>query len=164
MGVPFGDEKNALYLHKFIQHELERSPRLQNTFAWVEQEEHVNERKKIIPISKAQLSRIDLSYDFIWQFQRENGYSLSFEDIYCIATAEVLGVPLVSDDANLLLTAKTFGITTMMTLELLKLMLDSEFIERGDVDQIIEYLKYSNDFPPAFNKIYKTLFKKLSRR
>jgi predicted nucleic acid-binding protein len=159
IGIPFGDEKNALYLHKDIQRELDRSARLQNSFAWVEQEEYKKERKKIIPLSQAQSAQIELSYDYIWQYQKDFAYSLSREDIYCIATAQVLGVPLVSDDSNLLLTAKAFGIKTMMTLELLKLMVDCDFIEREEVEQIVDYLKYSNDFPPSFNKLYRTLFK-----
>jgi hypothetical protein len=80
LGRPFGKEKYALYLHKEIQYELNRSSRLKSKFSWIEQDEYKEERKKIISVSKKEAADIDLTYDYIWEYQKENEMGLSRED------------------------------------------------------------------------------------
>src|SRR5690606_23086462 len=82
LGVPFGEKQYALYLHKEIQHELNRSSRIKTKFYWIEQAEHIEERKKLISCSNKEKAEIEKAYDFVWAQQRDSGYDLAREDIY----------------------------------------------------------------------------------
>jgi hypothetical protein len=158
LGEPFGKDNYALYIHKELQYELDRSQRLQSTFYWIEEEEYKKERKKIIRIQKSEEQDIDDVYEYIDAYKKGEGMNLSREDMLCIATAYVRKIPLVTDDKQMLITAKDFAVAAYRTIELLKLMEDNEFINHEKVDEIISYLKYINDFPIAFNKLYRSIY------
>lgn len=159
LNTPFGVEEYSLYIHKELQLELDRNSRFQNKFYWINEDEYLEERKNVITCSRKQKKEIDDSYDFIWRYQKDNGYSISREDIYCISSAYVLNVTLVSDDIDLIEVAKDFDIEVLSTLGLLKLMLDNNHIEKKEIVAIAEYWKYNKDIPANYNKDYKKLFK-----
>jgi hypothetical protein len=54
--------------------------------------------------------------------------------------------------------AKDFGIVTLKTLDLLKLMLDCGHIDMDKVREVAGYLIYQNDRPKEFKADYKRLF------
>jgi len=102
LGIQFGKEKLTLYIHKEIEIELKRSPRLQSKFTWIWQEEYVANRKKRFVISKQKLADIENTYDHIWQYQKDHELNLSKEDIYCIATALEESIKLITDDQDMI--------------------------------------------------------------
>lgn len=156
---PFGEDKYSLYIHKELQLELDRNSRIQNKFFWINEEEYLEERKNVITCSRKEKAEINTAYDFIWRYQKDNGYSISREDIYCISVAYVLNVTLVSDDSDLIQVAKDFDVNVLSTLGLLKLMLDNKHIDKNKIDAIVEYWKYNKDIPVNYKKDYKKLFK-----
>jgi len=158
LGRQFGKEILTLYIHKEIEIELKRSSRLQSKFTWIGQKEYVDNRKKRLVISKQKQDDIEDTYEHIWQYQKDSGLSLSREDIYCIATALEEDVQLVTDDQDMISTCKEFGVTVLSTLQLLRLMLDNEWIDITTVKQIVDYWKYEKDLPANFHKDYKALF------
>jgi predicted nucleic acid-binding protein len=158
LGNSFGKENYTLYIHREIDIELKRSNRLQTKFYWIDQEQYVDNRKKRLVISKQKQSSIDLTYDYIWQYQKDSILSLSREDIYCIATALEEDIQLVTDDKDMIKTCKGFKVSVLSTLQLLKLMLDNELIETATVKQIVNYWKYEKDLPANFHIEYKKLF------
>lgn len=158
-GIPFGDKQYALYLHKEIQHELNRSSRIKTKFYWIEQEENIKERKKVITCSNKDKAEIEKAYDFIWAHQKDVGYDLAREDIFCIAYAYVLQITLVTDEINMIKAAKDYEIDVMNTLELMNLMLEADFIAFDKITEITEYWKYNDDLPGNFLKDFKRLFK-----
>ncbi len=155
---PFGENKYSLFIHKELQLELDRSSRIQNKFYWINEEEYVHERKNVISSSKKEKAEIDNAYDFIWNYQKDNGYSISREDIYCISASYILDVILVSDDIDLIQVAKEFEVIVMSTLELLKLMLENKKLEKTEIPTIISYWKYIDDLPANFQKDYNKCF------
>jgi hypothetical protein len=58
------------------------------------------------------------------------------------------------------LAAKDYSIKTMKTLELLKLMIDCNHIDKAKVREIAEYWVYSKDIPKSFKVDFKKLFEK----
>lgn len=158
LGKAFGEEKYALYIHKEIETELRRSGRLQSKFYWIEQEQYIINRKKRLVISKLKQADIEDTFEHIWQYQKNYGLSLSREDIYCIAAALEEDIRLVTDDQDMIKTCKEFGLSVLSTLQLLRLMLDNEWIDITMVKQIVEYWKYEKDFPANFSYEYKKLF------
>ena len=161
LGIQFGKKKLTLYIHKEIEIELKRSPRLQSKFTWIWQEEYVDNRKKRFVISKQKQADIEITYEHIWQYQKDSGLSLLREDIYCIATTLEEDVQLVTDDQDMIKNCKEFGVTVLSTLQLLRLMLDNKRIDTTIVKQIIDYWKYEKDLPANFRNEFSKLFPKL---
>jgi len=83
---------------------------------------------------------------------------VNIPDINCLTYGMILEVPCVTDDTDMRTLASEFEIETYKTLELLKLMLDVEFIERALIRQIASYWKYLPDIPKDFSKDFKRLF------
>ncbi|GBD90611.1 hypothetical protein BMS3Abin04_01328 [bacterium BMS3Abin04] len=159
LGIEFGKEKFTLYIHKEIEIELNRSSRLQNKFNWMEQDEYRQNRKKKLIIKKSKQEEIENTYDYIWEYQKEQKLNLSREDIYCIATALELGTKLVTDDQNMIEVCNEFEVNVFSTLELMKLMFDNNHIDLNKISEITEYWKYENDLPANFQKDFKKFFK-----
>jgi len=158
LGKSFGKEKLTLYIHDKIEKELKRSPRLKTQFYWIEQEEYLINRKKKLTFSKQEKENIELTYDHIWEFQKDVSFNLSLEDIYCIAAALELEITIVTDDQNMIKTCKEFEVDVLSTLQLLKLMLDSKFIDFPIIKQIVDYWKYEKDIPANFKNELHNFF------
>ena len=158
LGNFFGNENYTLYIHKEIDIELKRSSRLQTKFYWIKQEQYIQNRKKRLVLSRQKQTDIENTYEYIWQYQKDSGLSLSREDIYCIATALEETIKLVTDDQDMIKTCKEFGVTVLSTLQLLRLMLDNKRIDTTTVKQIIDYWKYEKDLPANFHNEHKKFF------
>ncbi len=158
LATPFGASKYTLYIHKELNNELKRSSRLQNKFSWINDKDYLKNRKALA-IPKHLQKDIELAYDHIWNYQNEEGKSLSREDIYCIATALICQIPLITDDQGMLEVAKEFRVKSFPTLYLMKLMLENKYIELKKIEEIIEYWKYLNDIPANFKRDFIHFFK-----
>ena len=79
-------------------------------------------------------------------------------DVLCLAHAEQLRIPIVTDDEEMRIAAGAYDIKTFKTLELLKLMLDCKCIDIKKIREITAYWIYLNDKPKDFNIDYKRLF------
>jgi hypothetical protein len=158
LGIPLGKQQLALYLLNQAQKELDTVTKLKTKFNWVQQEEYKKERKKIITTTREEKVQIEDAWEHIWYLQKEKNYGLSPVDIYCIATALVLGIKLVSDEINIKLTADEFGVDIINTVELLKILVAVEKIDINQVKGIISYLKYLKDFPHFLNETYRSIF------
>lgn len=158
LGVPFGAQQQALYLLNQAQAELNKVSQLKTKFYWVQQEEYKKERNKIITTTKNEKDKIENAWEHIWHYQNEKKYGLSPIDIYCIATALILQIKLVSDEINMKKTADVFGVDLIDTVELLKILVDEKKIDEAKVKEIVSYLKYLNDFPNFLNESYKKSF------
>jgi hypothetical protein len=154
----FGDENYCLYVIKELQEEFEKNPRLKNSFPWVNSPEFVENRTHRLQISRPEKKEIERTYNFILDFVRDEHPDVSRVDVLCLAHAEVLKIPVVTDDAEMLEVAAAFEIKTFKTLELLKLMLDCGHIDMAKVREIASYWQYQNDKPKDFKKDYKRIF------
>ena len=164
LAVPFGKDDYALYIHKEIESELNKSPRLLTQFHWVEINEYRENRKKKLVLRKETQAEIELTFDFISDYQRDEKLELSRIDIYCIATALDADVLLVTDDQNMIKTCREFNVKVCSTLELMKLMLDNNFVNNDKIIEIVEYWKYEKDEPANFKKELKKYFSKLVKK
>jgi predicted nuclease of predicted toxin-antitoxin system len=155
----FGEPPYCLYVIKELQDEYNKSPRLLNKFPWVNDPEYRDNRSHRVQFSKLERSEIEQAFDFIFDHKRTAYPTVSRVDVTVLAHAYVLGLPVVTDDTDMLALAKEFGITTLKTLDLLKLMLDSSHIDTTKVREIAGFLSYQNDRPKEFKADYKRLFK-----
>ena len=158
LGEEFGTKKYCLYCIKELQDEYNRSPRLKNTFSWVNDPEYVKNRAHLLKITREEKLEIKRAYDFIYDYARNFHPGVSKIDVLCLAHAEQLRIPIVTDDEEMRIAGGTYGIKTLRTLELLKLMLDSRHIDIKKVREIAAYWIYLNDKPKDFVIDYKRLF------
>lgn len=154
--IEFGDEDYCLYVIEELVYELKNNPRLENKFDWVLLEKYVENRKHPINIGKSQKKKIEQVFNLMWGTFKHTGVSPI--DVKAVATAYVLKIKLVSDDVGVQELSKEFEVTCFSTLEVLKLMYDSEHIDMEKVRQTVAYCRYNNDFPHKFADEYKMLF------
>lgn len=158
LNVEFGDKRYCLYCLKELQDEYNRNPRLKNSFSWVNEQEYVKNRSHLLKITREEKPEIKRAYDFILDYVRNVHPGVSKIDVLCLAHAEQLRIPVVTDDEEMRIAAGTYDIKTFKTLELLKLMLDCRHIDSKKIREIAAYWIYLNDKPKDFHLDYKRLF------
>lgn len=158
LGVEFGAKRYCLYCIKELQDEYNRSLRLKNTFSWVNDPDYVKNRSHLLKLTKEEKLEIKRAYDFIYNYAHNVYPGVSKIDVRCLAHAEQLCIPVVTDDEEMRIVAEVYGIKTYKTLDLLKLMLDCRHINTKKVREISSYWIYLNDKPKDFTADYKRLF------
>ncbi|MEQ8163755.1 MAG: hypothetical protein ABRQ34_09545 [Smithellaceae bacterium] len=109
-------------------------------------------------ITREEKPEIKRAYDFIRDYVRNVHPGVSKVDVLCLAHAEQLNIPVVTDDEEMRIAATAYNIKTFKTLELLRLMLDCDYIDIKKIREIATYWIYLNDRPKDFNVDYKKLF------
>ncbi|MEQ8152716.1 MAG: DNA-binding protein [Smithellaceae bacterium] len=158
LNVEFGVQRFCLYCLKELQDEYDKNPRLINTFSWVNEPEYVKNRSHLLKITREEKPEIKRAYDFIRDYVRNVHPGVSKVDVLCLAHAEQLNIPVVTDDEEMRIAATAYNIKTFKTLELLRLMLDCDYIDIKKIREIATYWIYLNDRPKDFNVDYKKLF------
>jgi len=160
LDVEFGEENFCLYVLKELDDEHTRSPRLRTVFSWVDDEEFVRNRKKRLSRSRKRQREIQITIDVLKEHSVDHQLGVSRIDILGLATVFVLEMPIVTDDGDMLALAGVFGIRTMKTQELMRLMVDCEHIDMARISQIAEWWTYMRDKPGSFRADYIRLFGK----
>jgi len=158
LNAPFGEENHCLYVLKELQDEYEKNSRLKSKFPWVNQKEYSENRVNRLIVKREEKAEIQRAYDFILNFARYVHPGVSKVDVLCLAHAEQLGMPVVTDDEEMREAAANYNIKTLKTLELLKLMLDCGHIDLPKIREVAAYLIYQNDTPKDFRKDFKKIF------
>lgn len=158
LNAPFGKKKHVLYVLKEMQQEYERNPRLTNQFAWINSPDYVANRGRPLIVTSAEKIEIKRASEFILDYVRSVHPGVSRIDAICLAYGEQLSIPVVTDDEEMREAAADYGIQTLKTVELLKIMLDCNHIEMAKVREIGAYWKYMKDMPKAFKADYRKLF------
>ncbi len=156
--TPFGKEKHCLGVIKELDKEYEKNPTLKHKFFWVNQKEFSDNRKKCFSPTRNQSSEINHAFFFIREFARDEQLGVSKIDIKGLAYTYVLKIPVVTDDSDMLEVAKEFSILSYKTLELLKLMMDNDFVAMKQIRSIASYWIYQNDTPKSYRKDFKRIF------
>lgn len=163
---PFGKEQYTLYIHADLTEEIHISPRLQTRFDWVHQQDYRDNRKRSITLSKAQKKEIENTYEFLWDYMKEEfldqrGKGPSAIDVRIVSTALVLDIFLVTDDQDMIELAKTYDAKQMTSIGLMKLMLDSGHIDDEKINQVVQQWLYDKDTPHAgWREEFKKTFKR----
>ncbi len=150
----FGAEKHCLYVLAELERELNASTRLEHKFHWAQEAAYKQNRLAIPTISRKQKREIENAQGIIWDHVQTDCPGPSRVDVVHLATAFVLAIPLVTDDGAMRLAAATFEIETLMSLDLLRKMVDCSHIDRAKVREIVAYWKYWKDEPAALKDTY----------
>ncbi|WP_202969778.1 hypothetical protein [Endozoicomonas atrinae] len=157
----FGKDEYCLYVLPELDEEFGKSQRLQNNFSWAEEEEYRLNRQHFPVISKKQTKEVDTAFGYIWNHIISVEKGPSPVDARYLAYAYVLGITVVTDDIKMLAVAETFGIKTLKSLDLMKLMVECDHIDMSKVREIVSYWRYWGDMPAGvedFKAHYLQLF------
>lgn len=158
------DSKIKIIIHQYFERQYYKNNNLQSKFVWFNEDEYKSNRSRKIHLSKSQKENIDLAYDYIYDLQKSLNQNLLYDDIFCLAYAEELGLTVITDDSGMILVAKEYGVKIISTLELLKIVFDLGEIDETKVKEIVEYWDYNDDLPMnlnSFSKEFRRLFPKI---
>ncbi|HUW61527.1 MAG TPA: hypothetical protein VMZ06_11010, partial [Candidatus Bathyarchaeia archaeon] len=161
LGVEFGNKRYCLYITRDLDKEFERNPALQTKFHWVREAEYKANRQNTLNLPQNRQAEARHLFDFLTNHARTENLSVSPVDVRTLCLGYMLGIPVITDDLDMLALANAFQIATMTTLDLVKLMLDENHIDMKKVRQICAYWQYERDLPSPFSlfrKQYKNLF------
>ena len=101
---------------------------------------------------------IAFNLDYIQGVARSKGSNVSAVDARALAVALTLEISCVTDDAAMLILARDFGVSTMTTLQLLALMVDTGYCKLRKVHEVVSYWRYSKDVPKNWRSDFRALF------
>jgi len=154
----FGEEAYTLYVLPELEKEYAKTPRLHCKFPWVLEPEFQNNRSKRLSLSKQQKNELPTVYEILWDYVQTELPGPSRVDVTVLSYAYILGIPVVTDDYDMIKLAEVFEITVWKTLDLLKLMLDCAHIDLKQVRRVVAYWGYVDDYPKDFTTDYRRLF------
>ncbi|HRJ51574.1 MAG TPA: PIN domain-containing protein [Candidatus Thiothrix moscowensis] len=155
--MPFGDNEYCLYILPELNQEL-ASYKLRSKFHWVTEEEFAENRQHFPSLGKKQKKAIDTTFEYLWDHVQTELPGPSKVDALYIAYAIELGIPVVTDDQDMIALAETFDAKVMPTLELLKIMLDCGHTDMATINGLCDYWRYISDLPANFHRDFKRLF------
>lgn len=158
LATPFGRNHFALYAHEALVREFQRQPRLQTKFHWFTERRYVENRARPLQLGRQEKAGIAHTFDFVWAHMQEAGLGTSPVDTQILAAASELGLRLVTDDQDLVALANMYGVHTMSSLEMMKLMLEENRITLEQVRQVVAQWAYDNDLPANFERDYLNHF------
>ena len=158
LSTAFGQASYTLYPHDALTREFQRQRRLQTKFHWFGEAAYVQNRSCSLQLSRAERAAIDQTFEFMWAHVQEEQLGPSPVDTRILATASELGLRMVTDDKDLLALGEMYGVHTLTSLELMKLMLDEKHIDLDKVRQVVAQWAYDEDEPVNFQSGYKALF------
>jgi hypothetical protein len=104
---PFGDGEYCLYILPELNDELSNR-RLKSKFPWVDENEYTENRKHFPTIGRKQKNTIKVNFEFIWDYVQSDLPGPSKVDALYIAYALELGIPVVTDDQDMIALAVAF--------------------------------------------------------
>ena len=152
LSTPFGEEEFTLYIHADLNAEFRSSFRLKTKFHWLNQQVYADNRKRSLSLSNQNKKDIDSAYEFMWQhvqeeFLEKKGTGPSQVDTRIVATAFVLGIEVVTDDADMIELILEYDVGHLTSLGLMKRMLDCEHIDDEKIDQVVDQWMFDDDTP-----------------
>lgn len=153
----FGDVEYCLYVLPELNKEL-ASHKLENRFHWINDAEYCANRKRFPTMSRAQRNSITSTFEFVWDHVKSDLPGPSRVDALYITYAIELDYPVVTDDQDMITLATIFGAKTLSTMELLRMMLDSQHIAEATAKALFEYWRHITDLPANFTADRRRLF------
>ena len=159
LGVPFGEPGHCLCILPELERELAALQVKKRKFRWAAEAVLAENRRRILQFSSQQRRTVEAACVRTQSYADEEGFSrVSEVDVRYIAHGRALGIPVATDDQEMLLLAAAVDVEGMTTLELLRLMLDCGHVTARTVDEICAHWERTDDLPANFLDDYRRLF------
>lgn len=170
MGVKFGQKEYVLTIHKSVEDEVHRNPRLRATYPWFDGQEFASERlAKQIRLSDADKASIQAAQSVLhgWVLADPEPYTSGGRsppgttDCWLLALGQVKPAIVVTDDLGMHALARDFGILVWHGYELLDKLRSAKVIDPPLIREIYEALETNGDIPKTWQKAKHTVFLKI---
>jgi hypothetical protein len=170
VGIKFGQKGYVLTIHKSVEDEVHRNPRLRATYPWFDSPEFVRERRaRQIRLSDADKASIQAAQSVLhgWVLADPEPYITGGRsppgetDCWLLALGQVKPAIVVTDDLGMHALAKDFGILIWHGYELLDKLRSAKVIDPPLIREIYEALEANGDIPKTWQEAKHTVFLKI---
>jgi hypothetical protein len=170
VGRKFGQKGYVLTIHKSVEDEVHRNPRLRTTYPWFDSPEFVRERLAgQIRLSDADKASIQAAQSVLhgWVLADPEPYITGGRsppgetDCWLLALGQVKPAIVVTDDLGMHALAKDFGILIWHGYELLDKLRSAKVIDPALIREIYEALEANGDIPKTWQEAKHTVFLKI---
>lgn len=173
VGVKFGQKRYVLTIHKSVEDEVHRNPRLRATYPWFDGQEFASERMaKQVRLSDADKASIQAAQSVLhgWVLADPEPYTSRGRsppgptDCWLLALGQVKPAIVVTDDLGMHALAKDFGILVWHGYELLDKLRSAKVVDPPLIRKIYEALEANGDLPKTWGEAKHTVFLKIFGR
>lgn len=170
VGVKFGQKGYVLTIHKSVEDEVHRNPRLRATYPWFDGQEFASERMaKQVRLSDADKASIQAAQSVLhgWVLADPEPYTSGGRsppgptDCWLLALGQVKPAIVVTDDLGMHALAKDFGILVWHGYELLDKLRSAKVVDPPLIREIYEALETNGDLPKTWGEAKHTVFLKI---
>jgi hypothetical protein len=170
VGIEFGQKGYVLTIHKSVEDEVHRSPRLRATYPWFDGQEFASERlAKQIRLSAEERASIQVAQSVLhgWVLADPGAYTSGGRsppgatDCWLLALGQVKSAIIVTDDLGMHALAKDFGIAIWHGFELLDKLRSAKVVSPNLVREIYQALEVNDDLPKTWRDAKYTVFLKI---
>jgi hypothetical protein len=170
IGVKFGQRNYVLAIHKVVEDEVHRSPRLQDKFPWFDVQEFAEERlAKQIRLKEVEKARISIAHSVLlgWVSSNVESYTTAgrsppgWTDCWLLALGQERNAVIVTDDLGIHLLAEEFRIEVWHGYELLDKLRTAKTVDSEKVREIYDALETNGDLPKSWSAVKHTRFMRI---
>jgi hypothetical protein len=172
VGIKFGQKDYVLTVHRSVEDEVHRNPRLRLKYPWFDLQEFADERlAKQLRLSEDEKARIDAAQSVLhgWVLADAAKYTLGGSppgavDCGLLALGQVKPAIVVTDDLGMHALAQDFQIAIWHGYELLDKLRSAKVVDPALIREIYEALETNGDLPKSWQDAKHTLFVKIFGR
>lgn len=170
VGITFGSKGYVLTIHKSVEDEVHRSPRLRKTYPWFDGSEFASERlTKQVRLSKEERAAVEAAQSVLrgWVLADPDAYTSGGRsppgatDCWLLALGQVKPAIVVTDDLGMHALAEVFNIAVWHGFELLDKLRSAKVVDGPLLREIYAALETNNDLPKPWQQAKHTVFVKI---
>lgn len=170
VGITFGSKGYVLTIHKSVEDEVHRSPRLRKTYPWFDGSEFASERlTKQIRLSNEERAAVEAAQSVLrgWVLADPDAYTSGGRsppgatDCWLLALGQVKPAIVVTDDLGMHALAEVFNIAVWHGFELLDKLRSAKVVDGPLLREIYTALETNNDLPKSWQQAKHTVFVKI---
>lgn len=167
VGVRFGQKGYVLTIHKSVEDEVHRNPRLKTKYPWFDADEFADERlAKQVRLSEDEKQSIEAAQSVLhgWVLSDVDRYISGGRsppgptDCWLLALGQVKSAIVVTDDLGMHELAKDFGISVWHGYELLDKLRSAKVVDGALIRDIYEALEANGDLTKSWQEAKHTVF------
>lgn len=170
VGIKFGQKDYVLTIHKSVEDEVRKNPRLKSRYPWFDAEEFADERMaKQIRLTAGEKQSIESAQSVLhgWVLSDLQRYTTGGRsppgptDCWLLALGQVKPAIVVTDDIGMHDLAKDFGITVWHGWELLDKLRSAKVVDAELIRQIYDAMEVNGDTTKTWRDAKHTTFEKI---
>lgn len=173
VGITFGQKGYVLTIHKSVEDEVRRNPRLKFKYPWFDANEFAAERlAKQVRLTADEKQSIDAAQSVLhgWVLSDVERYTSDGRsppgptDCWLLAFGQVKEAIVVTDDLGMHELARTFGIAVWHGFELLDKLRSAKIVDSTLIREIYEAMEANGDLTKSWLDAKHTVFVKIFAR